>query len=191
MISIYRNAMFGDGCISQPNLKGTVNLSFNSTIKSSIDFKARLLGSNVIMRQQHKNAFGKKPLFATTKRVPLENNNKIEQMHNLTIDDFYLWLIDDGSLHKHKFFMNLNSHALTQEENLELSSVLNNKFDIETRLYTDKKKDGRIFYYLYIPKREVLNFLPEFKEFIITHSLYGYEYKVGETSETIGYPSRA
>jgi hypothetical protein len=190
MINIYRNAMFGDGHITKVNSKNNVQLIFSSTIKSSIEFKAAILNSNVRCVNQHKNAYGKKSLYQTTKTVPVENNNKIEQINKLTIEDFYLWLIDDGSLHKHKFFMNLNSHALTHTENLELQSYLTNVLNIKTRLYTDRKKDGRVFYYQYIPKSEFLNILPEFKQFIITNNLFGYEYKVGLTSETIGYTSR-
>lgn len=61
-----------------------------------------------------------------------------------------------------------------------------NEFEIKTTVYTDKKKDGRLFYYLNIPVRQTRIILPEFKKFIIAHNLYGYAYKVGETSQTIG-----
>ena len=185
MINIFRNAMFGDGHITKPNSKGTVELIFSSTIKSSIELKAKLLNSNVKLRNQHENAYGKKPIYTTTKRMFPENQNILEQINNLTIQDFYLWLIDDGSIHKTKKFMNLNSHSLTRAENLELSWFLWHTHGIETRVYPEKKKDGRLFWYQYIPRAQVESILPEFKQFIITHNLKGFEYKVCETSETI------
>lgn len=185
MINIFRNAMFGDGHIGTVNLKGTVQLKFSSTQLSNIELKAKLLNSNIIQRPQHKTAFGKKDLYITTKRVMCENLNKIEQINKLSIEDFFLWLIDDGSFHKHKHFMNLNSHALTELENKELNSYLNNCLNIKARIYTETKKDGRKFWYQYLPKAEVLKFKPAFQNFIITNNLYGYEYKIGLTSQTI------
>lgn len=186
MINIFRNALFGDGHITEPNKKGTVQISFSSTQLSVIELKAKLLNSNIRQTSQHINAFGKKPLYCTGKRVFPENINKLTQINNLTIEDFYLWLIDDGSFHKTKHFMNLNSHALTRAENIELSYFLWHTHGIETRVYPEKKKDGRLFWYQYIPAAQVESILPEFKQFIITHNLYGFEYKVGKTSSTIG-----
>lgn len=186
MINIFRNAMFGDGHIGPVNTKQKVQLRFMSTQQSNIEFKCKFLNSNLNTIQQHKNAFGTKLLYTTNKSVPVENLNKMEQINNLSIDDFYLWLIDDGSFHKTKHFMNLNSHALSKAENEELQSYLKTKFNFKTTVYTDKKKDGRIFYYLNIPVVQTRKILPEFKKFIIINNLYGYEYKVGETSQTIG-----
>lgn len=186
MINIFRNAMFGDGHIGPVNTKQKVQLRFTSTQKSNIELKCKLLSSNLKSIAQHKNAFGSKLLYTTSKSVLVEDLNKINQINKLSLDDFYLWLIDDGSFHKTKHFINLNSHALSKAENEELQKYLMNEFEIKTTVYTDKKKDGRLFYYLNIPVRQTRIILPEFKKFIITHNLYGYEYKVGETSQTIG-----
>lgn len=185
MINIFRNALFGDGHITAPNKKGNVQLIFTSTQLSNIEFKSKLLNSNVKMKKQGKNAYGKKDLYITTKTVPAQSTNKIEHINKLSIEDFFLWLIDDGSFHKHKHFMNLNSHALTELENKELNSYLNNCLNIKARIYTEIKRDGRKFWYQYLPKSEVLNFKPAFQKFIITNNLYGYEYKIGLTSQTI------
>lgn len=177
--------MFGDGHITKPNKKGTVEIKFSSTVKSIIDFKARLLGSNVISKPQHKKAYGSKLVHHTCKRVKPENMDKIYQINQLSQDDFWLWLLDDGSFHKTKRFYNLNSHCLTRAENIELSWYLWHSLGIETRVYFEKKKDGRLFWYQYIPRAQAESLIPEFKEFIKLHNLIGYEYKVGETSQTI------
>ena len=184
MIDIYKNALFGDGCISK-NKNGNHCLSFSSTNKSLIELKSRILNSKVRESNQHKDAWGTKKLYTTCKTVLPQSQNKEFHIQSLSLEDFFLWLLDDGSYHKTKGFMNLNSHSLTRSENIELSFHLWHSLGIETRVLPEKKRDGRLFWYLYIPGAQVDSFKPELRLFMKTHSIYGMEYKIGEPSTAI------
>jgi hypothetical protein len=150
-----------------------------------IEFKARLLNANVTEKDQHKNAYGKKKLYFTIKTVSPRETNKIKEINNLTIEDLFLWLLDDGSYHKKDGFLNLNSHALTRAENMELSFHLWHSLGIETRLRHERKKDGRLFWYIYIPCAQVDSLKAELMYFMVSNNIVGLEYKIGATPETI------
>lgn len=183
-MNINLNAKFGDGCISLLR-SGNYQLSFSSTNQSLIRYKATLLGSNVRPRKQSPKAYGSKDLWYTVKTVPgfdLDVGLLIEQ---ITIEDFILWLLDDGSYHKRAGFMNLCSHALSRSENILLSFHLWHSLGIESRVIYEKKRDGRIFWYLYIPPAQVDSIKPDIKRFMVVNSITGLEYKIGEPSQTI------
>lgn len=185
MVNIIINATFGDGCISkEPN--GNTCLSFSSTNKSIIEFKARLINGNVRTQAQHRNAYGTKRIYSTSKvRPPIGLINKMDLINQITLDDFYLWYLDDGSYHKTKHFMNLNSHALTRAENIELQFHLWHLLGIESQLAPDNKKDGRSFFYLRIKRNQAESLIPEIKSFMCQHNIIGFEYKIGEAPQTI------
>ncbi len=61
-----------------------------------------------------------------------------------------LWFYDDGSMHKNRYFYNLNTHAFSKEIQESLFVPFFNKLGIFPKLATDNKKDGRSFTYLRI-----------------------------------------
>lgn len=90
-----------------------------------------------------------------------------EVLANLTEFGLALWIYDDGSLHKSKHFLNLNTHAFTKEDHERFIIPYFKKLGVKVTLALERKKDGREFYYCRINKRdgvekllEVLNKYP-------------------------------
>jgi hypothetical protein len=63
-----------------------------------------------------------------------------------------LWVMDDGSLHKKNYFYNINTHSFSREDEENILIPKLNEFGIYPKILTEKKKDGRLFSYLYISK---------------------------------------
>lgn len=63
-----------------------------------------------------------------------------------------LWFLDDGSYHKSYHFYNLCTHAFSEKENRTISNYLNSKLGILSTVSVERKRDGRVFHYLRIPK---------------------------------------
>lgn len=182
-MNIFLNAVFGDGCVSwdRRNKKGLVPIYFSGTNESLVIYKQKLLGSNSTKKkEQHKDAWGKKPIYITHSTILPTPGTKLELISKLEYEDFLLWLLDDGSYHKKRGFLNLNSHALTLAENIELSFHLWHYLGVESRILPDKKKDGRLFFYLYIPGAQYDGIKPDLKQFMIANNITGMGYKVGE-----------
>jgi hypothetical protein len=71
------------------------------------------------------------------------------------LDEFgmALWAYDDGSLHHKKFFYNLNSHALPENVQRDVLIPKLKSFGISgATIFKERKKDGREFSYINIPK---------------------------------------
>lgn len=182
--NLFLNAVFGDGCVSysRSTAKGTVPISFGSSNRSIIEYKAAIIKSHIKEKIQGENTWSSgKVHYFTTKSLknPFPEKSKIDLISHLTYEDFLLWILDDGSYHKTKGFLNLNSHALTLAENVELSFHLWHSFGIESRVYPEVKKDGRIFFYLYIPGAQYDSIKLDLKEFLVENSIEGFNYKAG------------
>lgn len=63
-----------------------------------------------------------------------------------------LWIFDDGSLHKKSYFYNINTHSFSLEDQENILIPLLNKFNIFPKIMPERKKDGRVFNYLYVGK---------------------------------------
>jgi hypothetical protein len=143
----------GDGYISH---KGFA--SFSSVHKEYIEFKASLAdeGSKVDSRL---NSGYKKTSNLSSVRVKvseegksffaLDLKDKVESIDELGLA---LWFYDDGSRHKKSNFFNINTHSFSRLDEKNILIPLLNKFDIFPEIYTEKKKDGRVFSYLYVSK---------------------------------------
>jgi LAGLIDADG DNA endonuclease family len=178
------NALFGDGCATVVR-SGNVALNFSSTCHQLIQYKASLLSSNVHSRYQDPKAYGKKLMHFTTGTVNNFCMDKAKRIQDITMADFILWYLDDGSYHKSKHYMNLCSHALGYELNIILQEHLLNKLGIKTTVTSETKKDGRVFYYLYISTYSVKFLKPLIEKFIYEHNITDMLYKIGKSSETI------
>jgi hypothetical protein len=183
--NLFLNAVFGDGCVSykQAKAKGTIPVSFSSSNRSVIEYKAKIIGGNVNEGTQDPKSWSPgKAVYSTSKAMenPFPGKSKLELISYLTYEDFLLWVLDDGSYHKTKGFLNLNSHALTLTENIELAFHLWHHLGIESRILPDKKKDGRLFFYQYIPGAQYDSIKLDVKKFLVDNGILGFGYKVGE-----------
>lgn len=182
--NLFLNAAFGDGHVNYKTAteKGTIQITFRSSNKSVIEYKAKLINGNVTQGTQHKDSWSPgKAVYSTSKAIdnPFPGKSKFELISYLTYEDLLLWILDDGSYHKRNGFLNLNSHALDRTENIELAFHLWHSLGIESRILVDKKKDGRFFFYQYIPAAQYDSIKPDVLNFLRENNIEGFDYKVG------------
>lgn len=152
-------ATFGDGCIP----KGKSYYKTNSIYRGYMFYKKNFLKDLCINEPRHSinRGYKKGSLF----HIHTKYKECIRELHSLSIQEklnkltplgIALWFYDDGSLHKNNHFYNLNTHAFTEEEHKKylLPFFENLGWNLKPRIAYDRKKDGRVFCYLYFPKHE-------------------------------------
>lgn len=122
---VFLSGVLGDGGIYTTNTNSTYYKT-NCKFEEYIDYKSKLLGD--MFKHKHKqeyNGFCNTPIYimrsCSSNLLKVIKNMSIEEILNY-IDDLgiALWFYDDGSLHKHDLFYNLNTQAFSKEiqENL-------------------------------------------------------------------------
>lgn len=181
-----KNAILGDGSV-QKN-KTTASIMYYSTDIKLLKHKEQLLKEEGIevtkWGTQESGYGGKKKIYnlrtAGKETIKEASDVGIESLLNdLTKEDLYLWYLDDGSWHKNANTMHLYSNMLNEEQSNVLMDRIEELYDIRPRLNTDRKKDGRSFYYLYFPRELVKLFRPELKEYLMKFEIDSMYYKFG------------
>ena len=151
------SGLLGDGCITTTNSNSTYFIT-NCKYEEYIDYKINLLG-NLFKnkRLQEVNGYCKTPIYVVRSKslneLKLYREMPINKLlGNLTKLGIALWFYDDGSLHKDNLFYNLNTHSFTREDQENFIIPFFNKLGIYPKLQIERKKDGRIFWYLRIGK---------------------------------------
>ena len=156
-LQVILSGLLGDGCIYTNKSNSTLFVT-NCKYEEYIDFKINLLGD--LFKNKSKieyNGYCKTPLYImrtkSDKRLRLIETLPIETiLDNLNDLGIALWFYDDGSLHKDKLFYNLNTHAFSKEIQEKYFIPFFNNIGVYPKLQLEKKKDGRIFWYLRIGK---------------------------------------
>jgi hypothetical protein len=143
----------GDGHISPRGFA-----SFSCVHEEYMEFKASLIVENMKIHTRPNLGYKKTSnITSITTRV----SNEIKLFYSLELKDkvkninelgLALWFYDDGSRHKKSNFYNINTHSFDRSDEENILIPLLNKFNIFPQIYTEKKKDGRVFSYLYITK---------------------------------------
>lgn len=97
-----------------------------------------------------------------------------EKLNELDELGLAVWFYDDGSLHKHKLFYNLNTHSFTEQEHIQFILPALMGFGIKAKTLKERKQDGREFTYTYIGRRfgaQTIN------RVLKTYSIDCYKYK--------------
>lgn len=147
------SGILGDGSLSHSG-----NMSFSCIHKEYLELKHNLLGDLCIggVKQRDNNGYKKGSIYWISTKA----NDYCKHIYSLEIEDFInkldelgvaLWAFDDGALHKKDYFFNINTHAIDFETQENVLIPFLNKFDIFPKIYSETKKDGRKFNYLYIP----------------------------------------
>lgn len=187
-IQVILTGIFSDGCLTTPE-KTSCNsyYSTNCKFEEYLKFKKYYLGGLAFnIGRIEKNGYSQNPIYQMrTKRhedITRIKNLSLEEALNL-VDELGLamWLYDDGSLHKSKFFYNINTHHFSKEIQETLFIPFFNKFGIYPKLTREVKKDGREFYYLRVSRYEGAY---EITKILEKYPVKCYEYKVW-SSETI------
>lgn len=187
-LQVLLTGKFGDGCLSTPITKNSnSNYTTNCIHKEYLEYKKELLGDLAFnIYNVDKNGFAQKPIFYLTthkdERITKLKNLDLESSINFMDDlGLALWFYDDGSLHKEKLFYNLNTQAFSKEINGDLFIPFLKKFNIKAKVLPERKKDGRIFYYLTIGK---FNGAYEISTILNKYFVNCFNYKIW-SSETI------
>lgn len=161
-LQVFLTAKVGDGCISASNSNSTY-YSTNCKYKEYIDFKSRLLGDMF-----KKDGITDENGFCKTRIYTMRScSGKIlEDIRSLSLEDtvnmmddlgIALWFYDDGSLHKTELYYNLCTHKFSREDQENIFIPFFNRIGIFPNIEMEKKKDGRVFYYLRIKKYKGAN----------------------------------
>lgn len=156
-LQVFLTALLGDGCICTSKSNSTYYFT-NCKFEEYIDFKRNLLGNLSCNKGfLERNGYSQTPIFT----LHSKSNKALEAIKKMDLKDVInklddlgiaLWFYDDGSLHKNKLFYNLNTHTFSKEVQEEIFIPSFNKLGIFPKITIERKKDGRIFYYLRIGK---------------------------------------
>ena len=150
--------------------------------KSYVDFKASIL--NNILRPKF---YSIRPSGYTGNGIhyiTTRNHIYITRVANMSLDEILnklndfgiaLWFYDDGSLHKTKFFYNLNTQAFSYGENQVIAKYLENRFNIKCVIRRDKS-----YYYISINK---LGGADKINSLLKKYPIDCYKYKTAEDSK--------
>ena len=156
-IQVLLTSPFGDGCISM-QASGRSKYSTNCINEEYIDFKMKLLGDicnkkksdiNMGYKQNIIHSFATKPMqeISDLNSLPLEK--RLSMLDDLGLA---MWFYEDGALHKKNMFYNLNTHSFSEEVHRDVLVPYFRNKGLLADVYTDRKKDGRKFFYLYFGK---------------------------------------
>ena len=144
------------GILGDGSLSASGNMSFSCIHKEYLELKAAHMGDLTIsVEEKENNGYKKGTIFKLGTRAndfckslyPLEIEDFIDELDELGIA---MWCFDDGAIHKKDYFFNINTHAIDFETQSEILIPFLNKFNIFPKIYSETKKDGRKFNYLYI-----------------------------------------
>lgn len=176
----------GDGSFVKQTVNGNYGIHTSCIYKESLNFKKSLV-TNLItsdIKEVENNGYKKGGRIF---KMHFHSNPEISKVFNLSLSEkvhllndlgLALWFYDDGSLHKDKLFYNLNTHAFTVEDQLEMLEVLK-KFSIYGKITSETKKDGRKFFYIAVSKYsgsfEIANILTKYKINEMSYKLWSSE----------------
>ena len=152
------NAKLGDGCIAKR--KDSYGMSFSSVSLDYLSYKRSMakVARPASLRTQVNGGYSRKYIHRFSVRSTIEAKeayalSNSEAIQRLDKVDLCLWMFDDGSLHKQHGTMHLYSNMLNEVESKVLIAKIFELYPVEKgRLSVDRKKDGRSFFYIYIPR---------------------------------------
>lgn len=170
------------GVLGDGYLRPDGSMFFSCLHKEYMDFKHSLSQIKTSeVKEKPNNGFKKGATIFKTQigsseygkllyKLPLKD--KVKELDELGLA---MWLYDDGSLHKKNLFYNINTHSFTREDQENILIPLLNKFNIFPKIFTETKKDGRVFNYLYVSKYKGAI---EISKVLSKYPLNCYNYKV-------------
>lgn len=156
-LQVFLASQLGDGCITKTN-SNSFYYSTNCKFEEYIDFKHTLLGDMFKKKSLlQENGFSKTPIYVMRSK----SSSQLCNIKQMSISDVIskldelgiaLWFYDDGSLHQRNLFYNLNTHKFSKDIQENVFIPFFNELGIYPTLRVERKKDGRVFYYLTIGK---------------------------------------
>lgn len=180
------NARLGDGRLGDASKNA--NISFYSTDKSLLEHKERLLlaeGYGGIKWGTQLSGYGgtktiyKMSTFVSDKATEVRDLPIEDILRSIDEEGLIMWYLDDGSWHIKRHTMHLYSNMLDANQTQILIERIEQLYGIAPRIRTDRKQDGRSFYYIYFPRELVVKFRPIVRQYLIDNALSTLYYKVG------------
>lgn len=179
------NARIGDGMLGKSK---NANITYISTDKLLLEHKERLLiaeGYEGIRWGTQESGYGgtktiyNMTTFVSDKATEVRDVAIEDVLRNIDEQDLILWYLDDGSWHIKRHTMHLYSNMLDAEQSKILIERIKQLYGIAPRIRTDRKQDGRSFYYLYFPRELVVKFRSIVRQYLVDNALSTLYYKVG------------
>lgn len=149
--------VFGDGCLPKQGKEFAYNT--RCIHREYVEYKRRLLGEGKI-KETINSGYKKSPIFvlstfASPEITTIRNNTYEENLALMNDLGIALWFYDDGSFHRKKHFYNLCTHYFDVGIQREIiAPFLESKLGIKITIRPERKKDGRVFYYCCINKKD-------------------------------------
>lgn len=190
LFQLLLSGKLGDGCFINQRKVGTPTYRFNTNSvnldyvlhKKSVCINAGLITADTLGY----SGYTKNPIHGFRTYVcedtTLVGSMTIDEvLDNLDLLGLIYFYLDDGSLHKHKYFMHLYCCKFTHAQAQKLSDIIF-RFYPQKRcsLRTDRKKDGREFPYLYIPVVVAREFSKDVYAFLNQNQITSLLYKTVE-----------
>lgn len=171
---LYVSGILGDGSLGKYG-----SMAFSSVQKDYMEYKKELSGLELEVKTKMNLGFKKAEIhmisiLANEYGKTFLDKTLEEVVNELDELSLVLWLYDDGSLHKKNLFYNINTHSFTYEQQRDILIPKLNEFGIYPKILEERKKDGRVFNYLYVPKYEGT---VEINELLKKYPVEGYKYK--------------
>ena len=187
------SAKLGDGCYIKQRVNAS--LSFNSVALNYLIHKKIILEKNGINTSHLSYGYSgyklkkKIPRFYTKvdeRLTEIYNMSKLECIQQLNkIGLIYLYL-DDGSIHKRNGTGHIYCNSFSIEETETLINKIYELYPIKrASINYDRKKDGRCYPYVYIPKIVMIDFVKDVKNFLNKYDINDMLYKTVIPSTTI------
>lgn len=186
----------GDGSFITQNKTENKNYHVitSSINKDYIEYKRNVLEQNGIFVRSMKCSSGYKKssqIFGISTRISKEisivgNLSITDCINNLDMTGLIMLYLDDGSLHKNKHTMHLYCNSFKDGDVLALVEKIHELLPQKSvSVYFDRKRDGRVFPYLYFPRCVVDTLNIYVRDFLIQNNINSLLYKTFLPSQTV------
>lgn len=186
----------GDGSFITQNKTENKNYHVitSSINKDYIEYKRNVLEQNGIFVRSMKCSSGYKKssqIFGISTRISKEisivgNLSMTDCINNLDMTGLIMLYLDDGSLHKNKRTMHLYCNSFKDDDVLALVEKIHELLPQKSvSVYFDRKRDGRVFPYLYFPRCVVDTLNIYVRDFLIQNNINSLLYKTFLPSQTV------
>ena len=189
------NAYFGDGCIHNQGASPKYSLKFSSISLDYLQLKYELCAELMPCRlrvEYNKGFANSKPihLFSTRSFIEigeLATRGTKDLVEMMDITDLVMFYLDDGSIHRAHGTVHIYCNSFNDRETYMLMSKIDALLgeDAPCRIRKDRKKDGREFNYIYIPRTAAEHLMFETEKFLNDNKIESLRYKVFYYADTL------
>lgn len=176
----------GDGCYVTQNSGNSYSVMFNGIRQDYIEHKANVLCDNELIVKpiecysgyvKGKKLFGYRT-WVSPEVTEVGQMSVSDVINSLDILGLIYYFLDDGSLHKAHNTYHIYCNSFTVEEVNVLLDLIYKYFPQQRgTIRWDRKKDGREFPYIYLPRVVAELFSTYIQEFLIDHDISSLLYK--------------